>query len=67
MRKLTIEKEEKIHEYGSFMDDNAKGFVRCAFIEGQNCSPRCAACEIDEHGEFAKCLRGQFNIGCVKE
>jgi hypothetical protein len=67
MKQLTV-REDGVPSVNSFFDTETDMYVKCAYIGGQNCGPRCAACRVDKANGMAdvfRCERGDFAIGSV--
>jgi hypothetical protein len=70
MKQMKLENETLQSGVKSFFDNGSDMFVRCGFIRGQNCGPRCAACELETDNamvDIYSCKRGNFQIGSVKD
>jgi hypothetical protein len=69
MKPMTLEKEHLQSSVSNFFDKGSNTFVKCAYIKGQNCGPRCAACNLDAETttvDIYHCKRGEFAIGSIK-
>jgi hypothetical protein len=69
MKQMAL-KEDSQQGVSNFFDTETDNYVKCAYIAGQNCGPRCAACEKDTANGMVDqmvCLRGSFTIGSMEK